>query len=237
MGGSLGDRHYGCYACTRFGDSLLANWPTVKHRLFVCPYFGPLPAWWPEYVRLTPRGYDFLFDRDLPGFVERVREQLGIACPIREGDGKIHDYRACLGELYADEIAGYEWWGHTDFDCVYGDLAAFTPDELLADLDVVSDHWSYLCGPMTLYRTGAADSLFREHADWEAILEEPAVSGWVETDFTQLLNSTGLRVRYDFRHGYEHPERLRREGVRLFEGEREVSFFHFRRTKRWPVIA
>ena len=208
--------------------------------LILCPWFGPLPEWMPLYRRniapLPQRGFDFLIDNDLKSFVERVRRVLDIHCPIRPGTGKIHDYRAAFGELYAEEIKGYDWWGTTDFDCVYGRVERFYNDDLLEEFDVTTDCNDYICGPWTLYRNRSETaSVFREHPDWRNTLRDPRASGWVETIYTDLLNATGLRIQYLQRHAYTDEFFLKKRGRRLTHFDVEVPYFHFRYSKRWPL--
>jgi hypothetical protein len=215
---------------------------TALRKILLCPYFGPLPEWWDSYRvqvdRMAEQGYDFFFFHDLEKFKRRVAGRFNVICPIQEGDSKIHDYRAAFGLLFADELVGYDFWGHTDFDCVYGRPAHFMPDERLAELDVHSDHWSYLCGPWTLYRNDPTlNEAFMDVDGWKDRLEDPVTSGWVEMSFTEHVNSLGLRVAYELFHGWQHDDSLRWEGEALWERGREISFFHFRRSKAWPVIA
>lgn len=210
-------------------------------KLLICPWFGPLPSWFEHYeanaAELFSRGWTWLYLFDLDEFQERVTERLKIECPIQPGTGKIHDYRAAFGVLFADEIKGYDFWGHTDFDCVYGRLERFVPDELLADLDIYTDHNDYICGPLSLFRVGSgAEALFLVHRDWRAILTDPGTSGWVETSYTDIVNESSLRVRYQEQHVWQpHDlERLRWEGRQLMLNDEERSFAHFRRTKVYP---
>ena len=206
--------------------------------LLICPWFGPFPPWFTQYrrniSRLSRNGFDVLIDTDLDDFKGRVRERLGIDCPITEGSSKIHDYRAALGELYAEAVEDYDWWGHTDFDCVYGRVERFYNDDLVAGLDVVTDCNDYICGPWTLYRPAVA-SAFRGYDGWQEILEEPTTSGWVEDRFTWLLNRLGLHIEYIQRHAYGDPQFLRKEEDALMHFSAEIPFFHFNRTKRWPL--
>lgn len=211
-------------------------------KLMICPWFGPLPAWWDRYeqqlARLALVGYHFLLDFNPDRFKQRAHDRLGVTAPIVEGGGKIHDYRATFGILYEHELAGFDFWGHTDFDCVYGRVEHFWPDTLLADLDVLTDH-TYVLGPWTLYRNvPAVNELFYAHPDWRDYLEGERVNGWVETEFTDLLLGSGLRVRArEAEHVYEVADlrRLTMDGERLLCGGREVPLGHFRRTKEWPA--
>jgi len=209
--------------------------------LLICPWFGPFPPWFARYRRNLSRlsrigGFDVLIDTDLDDFKGRVRERLGIDCPITPGSSKIHDYRAALGELYAEAVEDYEWWGHTDFDCVYGRVERFFNDETMAELDVSTDCNDYICGPWTLYRPAVATA-FRQYKGWEEILEDPRSSGWVEDRFTYLLNRMSLRIEYRQRHAYTDVGFLRVEKGALLHYGREIPFFHFNRTKVWPLAS
>ena len=209
-----------------------------NRRLMICPWFGPLPPWWGDYVeRIANTGCDFLFDHDLEAFRRRVRDRLGVRCSVVEGGPKIQDYRPALGWLYQDELAGYDWWGHTDFDCVYGRVGEFVTDEILDGCDIQSDcAHDYLAGPWTLYRNRAdVCSLFAIDADWRERLEEEITTGWVEQSFTEIAKEQ-VRTRIDFFHGYLDADALLEDDDRrLLYAGREISFFHFRYTKAWPL--
>jgi hypothetical protein len=205
--------------------------------LMICPWFGPLPDWWDAYnERLANTGCDFLFDHDLESFRQRVGDILGVRCPIAEGGAKIQDYRPALGRLYAEELAGYGWWGHTDLDCVYGRIGEFVTEELLAGCDIQTDcAHDYIAGPWALYRNGfETRDLFALAPDWIRRLEEERTSGWVEQEFTETARKWA-RLRIDNFHAYTRPELLEADGGRLLHDGREISFFHFRYTKAWPL--
>lgn len=212
-------------------------------KLLITPWFGPLPGWFALYSQNISRlqGFDWLPLYDLDDFSARVRKKLGIECSVVAGGSKVHDYRAAFGELFEEELAGYDFWGHTDFDCVYGRLGQFVTDELLAEVDVYSDccaDWkAYVCGPLSLLRNAPETrSLFREHSQWQQILEDPTTTGWVEMGYTQLVDAGDLRVHYQEQHVWKPQDlnRLRWDGERLMLGEQERSMAHFRRTKSYP---
>lgn len=213
---------------------------SVERKVLICPWFGPLPEWmdsyWERADQLGEHGYNFLLDDDEDAFRERVFERLGIEPPPMAGTGLIHDFRPALGFLYEKEIAEYDWWGVTDFDCVYGRVERFYPDSLLKEFDVVTDHWRYLCGPWTLFRNNARTrNLFFQSWRWEKIMESENVWGWFEMEFTEIVNRN-LRVDYSINHAWENPEKLRElPGGALFHDVSEVPFFHFRHSKRWPL--
>lgn len=211
-------------------------------KLLICPWFGELPEWFDKYQEnikaLKAMGYDFLITHDLADFNRRCRDKLGFESPIVPGTGKVHDYRCALGELYQSELwyGKYDFWGHVDFDCVFGQVDKWVTDEFLKKLDIHSNHDTYICGPWTLYRnTPEVNGLFRQHPQWKEIMQHSESTGWVEQGFSRLVEQSGLRYAYTFWQA--NPDRMNeltmRDGA-LFEGDTEVMMAHFRRTKTWP---
>ena len=205
-------------------------------KIMIMPYFGTLPEWYDKYE--LPKGYDLLLDTNIDGFKKRVKDKLGIEYTGAIGSGKPWDYRACLGYLYEDEIKGYDFYGHTDFDCVYGDVDKWISDEFLSELDVHSNHHSYINGCWSLYRnTEIVTDLFTLFPAWKRILENPNALGWVEQEFSRVLEQSGLRYKYTFWQGWPYtttPNLVKQDG-KLYQDGEEVCMFHFRRSKRWPL--
>jgi len=204
-------------------------------KIMLSPFFGKLPEWYDKYT--PPEGYDFLLDQDLDGFRKRVNDILGIPCDVKEGEGKVWDFRPALGLLYAKEIEGYDFWGHTDLDCVYGDVNKWVTDDFLNGLDIHSNHNTYVCGCWTLYRnTERVNNLFKEYPHWkEKMRGEP--NGWVEEEYSRVLEASGVPYQYTFWQGnpYTETPKLEKRGGRLFQDGEEICMFHFRRSKRWPL--
>lgn len=205
-------------------------------KIFIMPYFGPLPEWYDKFE--LPKGYDILLDTDLEGFKKRVKEKLGIDYPGLPGTGKVWDYRCALGLLYEDEIKGYDFWGHTDFDVVFGDVDKWVTDEFLANLDVHSNHDTYVCGCWSLYRnTSRVNNLFMQRMNWQEFLIKPEANGWVEDAFSRMLEFSGLRYKYTFWQGNPWAEKVnleKRDG-KLYQDGQEIMMFHFRHSKVWPL--
>lgn len=60
---------------------------------------------------------------------------------------KLCDYKPAFGEIFKSYIEGYDFWGHCDFDMIFGDLRAFITDEKLCNFDKI-----YIQGHLSLYR-------------------------------------------------------------------------------------
>lgn len=60
---------------------------------------------------------------------------------------KYPDFRPAFGEIFADYLRGYDYWGFSEQDLVYGDIRHFFPDDLLDKYDKILGN-----GHLTLYR-------------------------------------------------------------------------------------
>jgi hypothetical protein len=207
-----------------------------KTKLLIVPFFGQLPEWYDKYEK--PEGYDLLLDQDLEGFKKRVKSVLGIDCGIKPGTGKVWDFRPALGLLYAKEAKGYDFWGHTDLDCVYGNVDKWVTDEFLSGLDIHSNHNTYVCGCWTLYRnTDEVNNLFKKFSGWKDKMQGSEANGWVESEYSRTLEKSGLRYKYTFWQGnpYTETPNLKKENGKLYQDGEEIMMFHFRRSKLWPL--
>lgn len=216
-------------------------------KLLICPYFGDLPPWMDSWYanseRLLDYGYRFLHDNDESAFHDRVRDRLGIEPPPMTGTGNIWDFRPAFGLLYAEELAGFQWWGTTDFDCVYGRIERWVTDEALADLDLLSNHVDYVCGQWSLYRNvPLVNHLFALTQEWRDTMSHDGGIGWVEKGYTAIVDQAHERglirrryVEWQTRDWDSFDTlRLEPDGA-LMEGDTERMMAHFRRTKVYPA--
>ena len=212
-------------------------------KIFITPFFGDFPEWMDEYKAhfekvLRPRGYDWLLDTDYEGFKKRVKSKLSMDYLGLPGTGKVWDFRCALGLLYQDEIKGYDFWGHTDFDCVYGDVDSFVTDKFLSELDVHSNHISYVNGCWSLYRNIPQINQLFMGADWRKYMGDPETNGWVEMAFSRCLENSGYRYKYTFWQGnpWTKNPNLKFINGKLYQDGNEIMMFHFRHSKQWPLL-
>ena len=210
-------------------------------KMFIVPYFGVLPEWFDQWVAnmevLKPLGYDYLLVTNLKRFEQRVRDKLGIEPAITPGTGKLWDYRCAFGVLFEEELKGYDFWGHTDFDCVYGNVDKWVTDEFLEGLDIHSNHGTYMCGPWSLYRnTEKVNKLFYDSPSWMKIMTTPEITGWVEMEFSRTVENSGLRYKYTYWQEKD-PDKWQNVTYKdgLYDGEEEIMMFHFNRHKIYPL--
>jgi hypothetical protein len=217
----------------------------LGRKLMIVIWFGPYPEWLDQWVAnmeyLKKYGYDYMIVSSKPLFEQRVREKLGIEPNIIAQSGKPWDFRPALGILFEEELKGYEFWGHTDFDCVYGDISKFEPD--LSTIDIWSNHFNYICGPWCLYRNcDKVNNLFHKSPVWEIMMTEQQANGWVEMEYSHLvdrLHEEGYINRKYTHYQSRDPQYddlINFKDGKLFEGDTEVMTFHFNRHKRIPPM-
>lgn len=203
--------------------------------MFIIPWFGKYPRWLDQWVAnmelLKPKGYEYLIISNLELFKNRIRKKLKIEPIIERGTGKPWDYRALLGYLFEEELRGYEYWGHTDFDCVYGNVEKFEPE----GYEIWSNHNTYVCGPWTIYRNiPKINNLFLECPNWKENILNPEPTGWVEQEFSRAVEQ-----KTDYRYTFFQTKDLDKFNLEydngLYDDEKEIMMCHFKRTKIWPL--
>lgn len=189
-------------------------------------------------------------------FDERVEFQTGIV-PGNYIDGHAphkltSDYYPAYGLIMEDYIKDYEWWGHTNWDVVYGRLDHFLTDEYLKDCDIFADEANEINGVFTLYRNNdKVNNLFREVPGWEEAFREHRLFGFDELIMGKWIQTQDLvRFKYPKHYPWFGYDRLPAELEQKEDGSlfqvltdkitgrkmgKEISFYHFSYNKRYPL--
>ena len=123
-----------------------------------------------------------------------------------ESPYKLCDFKVAYGELFADELGSYDYWGYMDNDVVWGDLRAFLTDEVLEAYDKL-----YTLGHLTLFRNvPEITSLYRNrlesgyNTDFKRAFSAPdifAIDEWGrDGGINRIFRTAGKMVynAYDF---------------------------------------
>lgn len=132
---------------------------------YVVPYFGHLPAssqLWLLSCKMNPT-VDWILltdDRTPYDYPENVHVHY---CTYEEIKARIAahfdfpvlidkpwtlcKFKPAYGEIFAQELAGYDFWGHCDMDLVFGDIRHFLTEDILSQYDKIGFQ-----GHSTLYR-------------------------------------------------------------------------------------
>ncbi len=191
----------------------------MKSILIIADYFGAWPKWFAMYLescRHNPT-VDWCIHTDCPvpddapanvrfvpttfdAYCARAGERLGIA--FRPD----HPYSLCnlrpmFGVTHADLIEGYDYFGWSDIDVIYGDIRAFYDDRVLSH-NMVSAHAHTCSGHFTLVKNEAwLREAYRHIRGWRERLEDPAPCEWRhsldEAHLTAMFTPTE-RTRAEF---------------------------------------
>ncbi len=120
---------------------------------------------------------------------------------------KICDYRPAFGDIFREELNGYDYWGYCDMDEFFGDLAAYLTPDYLSRYDKLFcyGHMTILRNSeqmRTLYRHPVPanfplrpDYLYRDYREVYAGAPDGCV--YEENGMLLLCESAGVRSCYD----------------------------------------
>jgi len=142
----------------------------VPRIIFLIPYFGQWPFWMPFFIQSCRANADInwllIGDcaalKDLPANVRQQRinfpdycswisSRLGVEF-APENPYKLCDLKPALGYLHEQDIAGYDFWGFSDLDLIYGDLRAYFTEVRLRRYKLLSTHERRVSGHLCLLR-------------------------------------------------------------------------------------
>lgn len=218
--------------------------------------FTPNP--WPSHgnVEIVPM--------TLEEFDEHIQRTCGVHPGnfVRNGapDKLVSDYYPAYGHILQGYIEGFGYWGHTNWDMVYGRLDHFIPDEKLAECDIWSDDVDAINGIFCFYANNErVNNLFRRVPDWQHCFTTHEPCAFDEHRMTLAVREMRGEIcfgcpRYFPFHSYDRlPQHrptpqlyMEPDGALIERYEdplaqpkrhygREIMAFHFSRTKRWPL--
>jgi hypothetical protein len=137
---------------------------SLKKILLIGCYMGPLPGYfrlWLKSCEYNPTIDWLIFTDqkiiDLPGNVKIINatlsqlkevfsEKLGFPVPL-ERPYKLCDYKPAYGLIFSKYVEPYDFWGHCDFDMIFGDIRHFITPDILSDYDRI-----FNLGHLSLFR-------------------------------------------------------------------------------------
>lgn len=133
---------------------------------------------------------------------------------------KLCDFRPAFGVIFEEQLQGYDFWGHTELDLVWGDTASFLDKSHFRDFDVVSNEPLGLCGGFSYFRNKPRlNNLFRS---MDNFAERATASNNLHLDeegFTEIVRASG--VKYFF-HKFSRMTLAGRDDLLEFAGSKEA---------------
>jgi hypothetical protein len=129
-----------------------------------------------------PSGINNIFFREInwSDFNAMCEIKLGIKAKIHSGY-KLCDLKPMYGLLFEDYLRDYEYWGHCDFDMIFGDLDTFLNGNKFNEFDVFCVQEMYASGPFQIFRnTDRVNKLFQQSPTWKNVFDKPTYIGFDE---------------------------------------------------------
>lgn len=83
---------------------------------------------------------------------------------------KLNDFKPAYGFLFPEIFQGYDYWGQSDLDLIYGDLRGFLTEEMLNSYDYLSMRHDYTTGCFSLYRNiKKINTFFMKSKDYKSV--------------------------------------------------------------------
>lgn len=127
-------------------------------------------------------------------YVKVVNDKLSINFPLNKSY-KLCDIRPTYGELYEEEIKGYDFYGFGDIDVIYGNIRKFYTDKVLEN-NVLSTHDWCISGHLCLLRNVKwLRKAFRKIKNWREYIENPKSQRFDEDVFVHVFKDPGIYPR------------------------------------------
>jgi hypothetical protein len=165
----------------------------------VACYFGPPPGWINQYLLSCAYNpsIDFLIftDQDkfpatppnvrvkwlsMSSFNSLATEKFGVKVNVSR-PYKLCDFKPTYGHLFEEHLLGWDYWGYTDLDVIYGDLRRFLSLARLQQYDVFTARKEFLVGHFTLFRNdNRMRTLYQRSRDYRSTLQSPEMLSFSE---------------------------------------------------------
>ena len=187
----------------------------MKKVCFICPYFGRFPNYFQLYLNSCKYNPDFnwlIITDDCTRYeypdnvkvlywsFEKMQNFIRnkFDFPVYIGKPyKLCDFKPTYGWVFREYLSEYEYWGHCDIDCIYGDLKKFLWDKLNGNYDKVLS-----LGHMEIYKNEISvakryELFVEENYDYKKILASEFSYAFDE-NFKYGMNA--IYGKYGFSH-------------------------------------
>lgn len=189
---------------------------TSKYSIcYFIPYFGKLPQGFPmwllscsanktvNWILMTDDKTEYHYPpnvRVIYCSFEDVKKRIQkfYSFPIvLDRPWKLCDYRPAYGEIFADELSGYDFWGHCDMDLIWGDIRQFITDDILDQYDKIGFQ-----GHSTLYRnTSEVNARYQTVLEGELTYQDIFQSSYGHCFDEDLINKIYQKLNIQYYTG------------------------------------
>ncbi|MCV9930345.1 hypothetical protein OIU83_21985 [Flavobacterium sp. LS1R49] len=107
--------------------------------------------------------------KTLEELINSASEKLGFTVNI-DFPYKLCDFKPSYGFLFPEIIEGYDFWGQSDLDVIYGNLRDFMTGDMLEKFDFISVRHDYTTGCFALYKNNdLMNTFFKRSKDYKMV--------------------------------------------------------------------
>lgn len=108
---------------------------------------------------------------------------------------KLCDFKPAFGHIFSELVKGYEFWGQSDIDVIYGNIREFITDRMLDTFDFINIRHDYTTGCFFIARnTQLLNELFKKSKDYKKILMSSRHYCFDECNFAHRHLSDGRSI-------------------------------------------
>lgn len=163
----------------------------MKTIAYVIPYFGKLPSnfsFWLMSCEKNPTIDWFIFTDDTTEYhypdnvkphymsFDEMKKKIQVIYDFQiflDRPWKLCDYRVAYGEIFYEELQGYDFWGHCDIDLLWGNIRKFLTEDILNQYEKIGNQ-----GHSTLYKNKkTVNERYRIHVEGMVSYEEVFKTG------------------------------------------------------------
>lgn len=194
---------------------------------YIIPYFGKLPNGFDVWLKSCERNptVDWLLFTDDGGSssrayhypknvhvtymtFEQMREKIQACFDFQislEKPYKLCDFKPTYGEVFKEELKGYDFWGFCDLDLIWGNIRKFMTDDVLSKYKRIGQQ-----GHSMLFRNEAAiNCVYRTvlpTVNYQDILSDSASRAFDENGLRMIYSELGIETFYEinFAHLFKY---------------------------------
>ena len=130
-------------------------------------------------------------------FNELATRTIGLEVSLSSAQ-KLCDFKPAYGHLFEDLLEGWDYWGYSDLDVIYGDLRRYLTAARLHEYDVFTAQRSIWSGTLRCCRNDVRmRTLYRQSADFRTTLQAQQVLSFDECGKQWVQRLQGKPLGHD----------------------------------------
>ncbi|TQD33812.1 DUF6625 family protein [Haloflavibacter putidus] len=189
----------------------------MKSILLIIPYFGQWPLWFDAHLKSIeknptinwlcptdcvvpnryPENIKFL-KTSLEEFNQKINNKVKVDVPL--AGRKFCDLKIAYGDVFAEEVAEYDFWGICDMDIIWGDIRKFMTEDLLMTYDVISSRKNAISGHFNIFKNDKKlNELYKKLPHYKTLFSSEKLYRTDEVTLTDFIKESEVFKREDLK--------------------------------------